>query len=103
MEIIQKIEQQLKENPIILYMKGNPQAPQCGFSAQAVQILSACGAKFAYVDILQDPELRAALKEYANWPTYPQLYLQGELVGGVDIMTQLYEQGKLQQMVEAIA
>ena len=82
MTTIEKIERQVKENPILLYMKGSPKLPSCGFSAQAVQALSSCGERFAYVDILQNPDIRAELPKYANWPTFPQLWVDGELVGG---------------------
>jgi monothiol glutaredoxin len=80
-------------------MKGSPQFPQCGFSAKAVQLLSATGARFASYDVLQDPELRQGLKEFSNWPTFPQLYINGELVGGCDIMTELHQKGDLQKLV----
>ena len=86
-EVIDTIKQQISENPIILYMKGSPQAPQCGFSAQTVQCMVACGQRFAYVDILSNPEIRAAMPGYAEWPTFPQLWVEGELVGGCDIVT----------------
>lgn len=95
MTVIARIEQQLKTNPVILYMKGTPDFPQCGFSAQTVQILDACNAKYASVNIFEDPEVREALKEYSHWPTYPQLYINGELVGGCDIVTDLYQKGEL--------
>ncbi len=94
-----KIQQQVSAGSIVLFMKGNPQFPQCGFSARAVQMLQASGAKFATFDILADPALREGLKEYANWPTFPQLYIGGELVGGCDIMTELFQKGDLQKMV----
>ena len=85
-------------------MKGTPQFPQCGFSAKAAQLLSACGARYDSYDVLSDPELRQGLKEHSNWPTFPQLYVNGELVGGCDIMTELYQKGELQKLVtEAIA
>ena len=100
MNVQERIKQQLKDNPILLYMKGTPDFPQCGFSGRVVEILNACGARYAYVNILEDPELREALKEYSNWPTYPQLYIKGELVGGCDIMMQLYQSGELQKMLE---
>lgn len=103
MDVIETIKEQLSQNPIILYMKGAPNAPQCGFSARTVQALMACGQKFAYVNILEHPELREALKTYSNWPTYPQLYVNGELVGGCDIVTEMYEKGELQPLVEAAA
>ena len=80
-DTIESIKQQLSENPILLYMKGSPNQPQCGFSAKASQALMACGERFAYVDILQNPEIRSTLPGYANWPTFPQLWIKGELIG----------------------
>ena len=80
--ILETIKGQIEANPILVYMKGSPQAPQCGFSAQTVQCLIACGERFAYVDVLANPDIRASLPRYANWPTFPQLYIGGELVGG---------------------
>jgi monothiol glutaredoxin len=100
---MESIRQQIEGNPIILYMKGSPQAPQCGFSAQTVQCLMACGERFAYVDVLSNPEIREHLPEYANWPTFPQLYVEGELVGGCDIVTEMYRSGELQTLVKAAA
>lgn len=94
------IRQQIADNPILLYMKGSPQAPQCGFSAQTVQCLMACGERFAYVDVLSNPEIRATLPGYANWPTFPQLYVDGELVGGCDIITEMYQAGELEPLVK---
>jgi monothiol glutaredoxin len=99
MSIQDKIHQQLSSDKIVLYMKGTPQFPQCGFSAKATQMLGACGVKFTTYDILSDPEMRQGLKEYSNWPTFPQLYVNGELVGGCDIMTELYQKGELQKLV----
>lgn len=99
-EVVNAIKQQIDENPIILYMKGSPQAPQCGFSAQTVQCLVACGQRFAYVDILANPEIRATLPGVANWPTFPQLWVDGELVGGCDIITEMFEAGELQTLLE---
>jgi len=103
MSVIERIKSQLESNSVVLYMKGSPDFPQCGFSGQAVQILDACGAQYAYVNIFEDPELREALKSYSNWPTYPQLYIAGELVGGCDIMTDLYQKGELAKMLDAVA
>jgi len=99
-EVIVTIKEQIGANPILLYMKGSPDAPQCGFSAQTVQCLVACGERFAYVDILSNPEIRAALPGYADWPTFPQLYIEGELVGGCDIITEMYQSGELEPMVK---
>lgn len=100
---IDSIKEQISSNPVLLYMKGSPQLPQCGFSAQTVQALMACGQKFAFVNILEHPDVRAELPKYANWPTFPQLWLNGELVGGCDIVVDLHQQGELQPMVEAAA
>lgn len=94
------IKEQLSSNPVLLYMKGSPQMPQCGFSGQSVQALMACGQKFAFVNILEHPDIRAELPKYANWPTFPQLWLKGELVGGNDIILDLHQQGELQKMIE---
>jgi len=102
-EIIEVIKQQIKDNPIILYMKGSPSQPQCGFSARATQALIACGERFAYVDILSSPEIRANLPVYANWPTFPQLWVNGELVGGSDIITEMFESGELQSLIKQAA
>ena len=96
------IKQQIADNPIILYMKGSPQMPQCGFSAKVVQLLKACGKPFASVDILQHPQIRATLPDYADWPTFPQLYVQGELLGGSDIVAELYANGELQQKLDTV-
>lgn len=100
-EVIATIKEQIESNPILLYMKGSPQSPQCGFSAQAVQCLIGCGQRFAYVDILSNPDIRATLPGYANWPTFPQLYVQGDLVGGCDIITEMFENGELKELIEA--
>ena len=101
MDIIDTIKEQIANNPVLIYMKGAPNAPQCGFSTRASQALMACCEKFAYVDILQNPEIRASLPGYANWPTFPQLWINGELVGGSDIILELHESGELQTMVKA--
>lgn len=99
MNVQDKIREQLSGDKIVLYMKGTPQMPQCGFSAKAAQMLGACGAKYTSYDILMDPEIRQGLKEYSNWPTFPQLYVNGELVGGCDIMIELFQKGELQKLV----
>jgi len=101
MDVIDTIKEQIASNPVLIYMKGAPNAPQCGFSARAVQALMACGEKFAYVDILQNPDIRSNLPGYANWPTFPQLWVSGELVGGSDIIAELHESGELAGMVKA--
>jgi monothiol glutaredoxin len=103
-QVIETIKQQIAENPIILYMKGSPNQPQCGFSARASQALMGCGERFAFVDILSNPEIRQALPVYANWPTFPQLWIKGELIGGSDIIAEMFEKGELQPLVkEAVA
>jgi monothiol glutaredoxin len=103
MDVIERIKKQLAENPVILYMKGTPDFPQCGFSARAVQVLGECGVDFAYVNIFEDPELRESLKTYSQWPTFPQLYVNGELVGGSDIMLELFQTGELQTLLAQAA
>jgi len=100
-EILDSIKEQIEQNPVILYMKGSPNQPQCGFSSRASQVLMACGERFAYVDILQHPEIRANLPAYANWPTFPQLWVGGELIGGSDIIAEMYEQGELLPLIKA--
>ncbi len=100
MSVKETIDQQVKGHAVVLYMKGSPDFPQCGFSANAVKILRACGVTELFsVDVLQNPEIRQGIKEYANWPTIPQLYVKGEFVGGSDIMTELYQSGELKQML----
>jgi monothiol glutaredoxin len=99
--INERIEQQLQEFPVLLYMKGSPDFPQCGFSAQVVGALKQCQTRFAFVNILEDAELRQGLKEYSNWPTFPQLYVGGELVGGCDIIVQMFESGELKKTLDA--
>ena len=89
--------------PVLLYMKGTPDFPQCGFSAKTVSVLRAHGAKFAYINIFEDPEVREGLKAYSNWPTFPQLYVNGELIGGCDIAVELYQSGELKQILDAAA
>jgi monothiol glutaredoxin len=101
MSVIERIQDQLNNNPVVLYMKGTPDFPQCGFSSKVVQVLQACDAKFMAVNIFEDTELREALKEYSHWPTYPQLYVNGELIGGCDIVIDLYNKGDLQPMLAA--
>ena len=101
MDIMETIKEQVESNTIILYMKGSPDMPQCGFSAQTVKALMACEERFAFVDVLSNPEIRANLPKYANWPTFPQLWISGELVGGCDIITELSESGELQTLIKA--
>jgi len=103
MDVQQQIKETVTGNPVVLYMKGTPQFPQCGFSAKAVQILKACGVKdIVGVNVLADPDLRQGIKDYANWPTIPQLYIKGEFIGGSDIMAEMYQAGELQQKLEGL-
>lgn len=94
-----KIKETVTSNPVVLYMKGSPKFPQCGFSNLATQVLDACEAKYTAVDVLQDPDVREGIKQYANWPTIPQLYVKGEFVGGSDIIKAMYESGELQTLL----
>lgn len=104
MDVQALIKEQVTGNPVALYMKGTPQFPQCGFSATAVQILKACGVtKFFSVNVLENSEIRNGIKEFANWPTIPQLYVNGEFIGGCDIMREMYEAGEIQKLLEGIA
>jgi monothiol glutaredoxin len=100
MDLKQRIHEQVTSHPVVLFMKGTPQFPQCGFSALAVQVLNACGVReFHSVNVLADAEIRQGIKEYANWPTIPQLYINGEFVGGSDIMREMYQSGELQKLL----
>ncbi|MBC8227676.1 MAG: Grx4 family monothiol glutaredoxin [Gammaproteobacteria bacterium] len=102
MDINEKIKTQLSEFPLLLYMKGTPDFPQCGFSATVCGILKASEKRFAFVNILEDPEIRDGLKTYSNWPTFPQLYINGELVGGCDIIEQMFENGELKTLLDSV-
>ncbi|WP_372612129.1 Grx4 family monothiol glutaredoxin [Halomonas sp.] len=100
---VENIQSQISENPILIYMKGTPQLPQCGFSAQTVQALMACGARFAFVNVLDNPDIRAELPKVGNWPTFPQLWVEGELVGGCDIVVEMHQNGELETLVKEAA
>jgi monothiol glutaredoxin len=100
MSVEDRIRQQLSAAPVVLFMKGTPEFPQCGFSAQTAGALRQLGARFHHVNIFDDPELREGLKRYSNWPTYPQLYVNGELVGGCDIALEMYRNGELQSLLK---
>jgi monothiol glutaredoxin len=103
MDIKQQIHDTVTRNPVVLFMKGTKQAPQCGFSARAIQILQACGVEnLVTIDVLADPDVRQGVKDYANWPTVPQLYIGGEFVGGSDIMTEMFQSGELQKQLKPI-
>ncbi len=103
MSVQEVIKAQVAGNPVVLYMKGTPQAPQCGFSQTAIQILGACGVRSAFtVNVLENPDIRQGIKEFANWPTIPQLYVNGEFVGGSDILREMYQSGELQKLLEPV-
>src|ERR1700733_3058528 len=100
MDVVERIKSELSSSPVVLFMKGTPDFPQCGFSAQTASALKARGASFKHVNIFEEPELREALKQYSSWPTYPQLYVNGELVGGCDIALEMYRSGELKQLLQ---
>ena len=102
MDIIEKINNQIADNKILLYMKGSPDKPECGFSQRASQILMACGKEFSFVDILSNPEIRQELPSVSDWPTFPQLFINGELVGGSDIMMEMYQNGELKELIDSV-
>ena len=99
MDVVERIKTELGTSPVVLFMKGTPDFPQCGFSAQTVAALQRCGAEFHHVNIFEEPEIREGLKRYSNWPTYPQLYVNGELVGGCDIVLDMYRSGELRKLL----
>ena len=102
MEAQQRIKQQVESHPVVLFLKGTPQFPQCGFSASVVQVLKACGVKELHtVNVLEDPEIRQGIKDFANWPTIPQLYVKGQFVGGADIVREMHQSGELQKLLAA--
>jgi monothiol glutaredoxin len=103
MDVLDRIKEQVESNPIIIYMKGTPQFPQCGFSSRTAAALQDCGEKFAYVNVLADPEIFENLPRFADWPTFPQVYINGELVGGCDITLEMHASGDLQKMVKEAA
>lgn len=100
MDIQEKIQSIIAENNIIIFMKGSPEAPQCGFSMRTSEALKACNADFAYVDVLAEPQIRSSLPQYSNWPTFPQVFIKGELVGGCDIVIDMFQKGELQALLE---
>lgn len=99
-DVKDRIEEQLGSNDVLLYMKGTPDFPQCGFSGQTVAALNAVGKPYSYVNIFEDPEVREGLKVYSNWPTFPQLYVKGELIGGCDIVIEMYQSGELHKLLD---
>jgi monothiol glutaredoxin len=102
-DVNERIKDQIQNNPVLLYMKGTPDFPQCGFSGQTVAALKSLGKPFAFVNIFEDPEIRDGLKAYSNWPTFPQLYVNGELIGGCDIVVEMYHSGELQELLGGTA
>ncbi len=103
MDIMERIKTTIEGNSVVIFMKGTPQFPQCGFSMRAAEALKACDVEFAHVDVLAEPEIRASLPRYSNWPTFPQVFIDGELIGGCDILMELFSKGELQQMARAAA
>lgn len=101
MDVMDRIKGHIESNPIVIFMKGTPQFPMCGFSSRAVEALKQCGAEFGYVNVLAEPDIRQALPQYSEWPTFPQLFINGELIGGCDITLELFQNGELQKMVAA--
>ena len=100
MDVMDRIKEAIESNTVILFMKGTPEFPQCGFSSRTSQALSECGSEFAFINVLAEPEVRENLHRYANWPTFPQLYIGGELIGGCDIVMEMYENGDLKKAIE---
>ena len=102
MDVLARIKDQVESNPVVIYMKGSPQFPMCGFSSRTVQAIQACGVEFAYVNVLEDPEIFQNLHRYADWPTFPQVYAGGELIGGCDITLEMFERGELKTLLEDV-
>tara|TARA_B100000965_G_C19096657_1_gene542965 strand:+ start:95 stop:409 length:315 start_codon:yes stop_codon:yes gene_type:complete len=102
MNIEDKLKEQIKENSILIYMKGTPYEPRCGFSAKTIQALIECDSKFSYVDVLENNDVRIALPKISDWPTFPQVYINGELIGGADIVTQMHETGELKKLIDSV-
>ena len=100
MDVMDKIKTTVTENPIVIFMKGTPDFPQCGFSMRTAEALKACNVQFAYVDVLSEPEVRSSLPAYSNWPTFPQVFINGELIGGCDITLDMYQKGELQELAK---
>ena len=102
MSIEEKLKEQINENDILIYMKGTPYEPKCGFSAKTIQILIECDSKFSYVDVLENNDVRVALPKVSDWPTFPQVFIKGELIGGADIIAQMHETGELQNLIDSV-
>ncbi|MEE9338833.1 MAG: Grx4 family monothiol glutaredoxin [Methylococcaceae bacterium] len=102
MDVMERIDSAVKENAVIIFMKGTPQLPQCGFSSRTSQVLMSYGVPFAYVNVIEDPEIFQNLPRYQNWPTFPQIYIKGELIGGHDIVAEMHENGELKTALDAV-
>lgn len=102
MSIEEKLKEQINDNDILIYMKGTPYEPRCGFSAKTIQILIECDSKFSYVDVLENNDVRVALPKVSDWPTFPQVFIKGELIGGADIIAQMHETGELQNLIDSV-
>ena len=102
MSLEEKLKEQIKSNPVLIYMKGTPYEPRCGFSARTVQALIECVSQFSYVDILENNDVRTTLPKVTDWPTFPQVFINGELIGGADIVAQMHESGELKKLIEAV-
>ncbi|TDJ32182.1 MAG: Grx4 family monothiol glutaredoxin [Gammaproteobacteria bacterium] len=102
MDVMDRIRDMVESSPVVVFIKGTPQFPQCGFSSQVVTALKACDAEFTYLNVLEDPEIRENLPKYSHWPTFPQVFVKGELIGGCDIIVELFEKGELQKMVAEV-
>jgi len=103
MDVLERIREQVTNHPVVIYMKGTPQFPQCGFSSQTVQALQACEVEFAYVNVLEEPEIRQNMRHFSNWPTFPQVFANGELIGGCDITMEMYQKGELKPLLQEAA
>ena len=102
MDLEDKLREQIKDNSILIYMKGTPYEPQCGFSARTVQILIECESQFSYVDVIENSDVRVSLPKVSDWPTFPQVFINGELVGGADIIAQMHESGELRKLLDSV-
>jgi len=100
MDVVERIKSEIESKPVVLFMKGTPDFPQCGFSARTSQVLKALGVEFGHVNVLAEPEVRANLPRYSNWPTFPQLFVKGELIGGCDIAVEMFESGELKRLLD---
>lgn len=103
MDVLAEIKKTIEENPVVIFMKGTPDFPQCGFSMRTAEVLKACNVEFTYVDVIANPEIRATLPTFSNWPTFPQVFVNGELIGGCDIALEMFQKGELQELLAKVA